>query len=218
MSTTPSAELSLTTLYQTLAANLGPSGWWPADSPEEILVGAVLVQNTNWANVDHSLQNLRTTVGFDAKALAALDEAAWQPLIRPSGFYRNKSRALFHLFQWLAANQYDLAALGALPNATLRRQLLALPGIGEETADAMRLFVFNQATFVADHYARRLFGWLGHPFTSYPQLAAHTHPVDHWALADAQEFHGLIDNFGKLVKDADAFQTSFLAGATLRLP
>ncbi len=218
MSTTPSAKLSLTTLYQALAQNLGPSGWWPADSPEEILVGAILVQNTNWRNVDRSLTNLRTATGFTASTLAALTEADWQTLIKPSGFYRNKSKALFHLFHWLAANHFALDAIGARAPADLRQQLLELPGIGEETADAMRLYVFKQPTFIADHYARRLFGWLHQPFTSYPQLASHTHLVDNWTLTDAQEFHGLIDNFGKTVKDLPAFQASFLADTSLALP
>ncbi|WP_461214384.1 deoxyribonuclease I [Lacticaseibacillus sp. GG6-2] len=218
MSTMPSAKLNLTTLFQLLQANLGASGWWPADSPTEILVGAVLVQNTNWTNVDRSLTNLRNTTGFDPATLAGLDETTWQPLIRPSGFYRNKSKALWHLFHWLQTNQFDLTSLGTQTPAQLRRQLLALPGIGEETADAMRLYVFNQPTFIADHYARRLFGWLKQPFTSYPQLAAHTHTVDSWNLHDAQEFHGLIDNFGKLVKTPETFQTSFLANHELELP
>lgn len=99
----------------------------------------------------------------------------------------------------------------------LRQQLLALPGIGEETADAMRLYVFDQPTFIADNYCRRLFGWLGEDFSTYAKLKAHTHEVDGWDLRDAQEFHGLIDNFGKTVKSAKDFAQSPLANAHVKL-
>lgn len=209
--------LDLNELYHALADILGPSGWWPADSKFEILVGAILVQNTNWRNVDQSLDNLRATTSFDPQALHALDAEALQNLIRPSGFYRNKSRALKALFTWLAVRDFDLAAIAQTPPAELRRQLLALPGIGEETADAMRLYVFDQPTFIADHYCRRLFGWLGQDFASYAKLKAHTHEVEAWTLHDAQEFHGLIDNFGKTVKNEADFKHSALAEARLNL-
>lgn len=207
--------LTLATLYHTLRVHLGPSGWWPADSPYEILAGAILVQNTNWRNVDRSLANLRTATAFAPAQLAALSQPAMAELIRPSGFYQNKSRALVSLFAWLATAHFDLAAIGQTPPATLRQTLIALPGIGPETADAMRLYVFGQPTFIADNYCRRLFSWLGQPYSSYAALKAVTHEVDDWRLADAQECHGLIDNFGKTVKNEAAFASSFLAGQTL---
>lgn len=99
MSTTRS--LDLTDLYHELASLLGPSGWWPADSKFEILVGAILVQNTNWRNVDKSLDNLRAATYFEPQAIANLSQDELQELIRPSGFYRNKSRAINGLFSWL---------------------------------------------------------------------------------------------------------------------
>ncbi|WP_338217434.1 endonuclease III domain-containing protein [Lacticaseibacillus salsurivasis] len=213
----PSVKLTLPALYHTLAEALGPSGWWPAESKYEILVGAILVQNTNWRNVDRSLTNLRQGPGFDPAALAELKQADWIELIRPSGFYQNKSKALMALFQFLQPAAFDLAAIGRRSPAQLRQQLLALPGIGNETADAMRLYAFDQPTFIADLYARRLFGWLGQPFPTYAKLAQVTPAVNQWPLADAQEFHGLIDNFGKTVKNQDAFDASFLSRTTLNL-
>lgn len=215
MSITPSPKLTLGQLYHHLAATLGPSGWWPADSPYEILVGAILVQNTNWSNVDKSLANLRQATHFDPTALAALTVDNLQALIRPSGFYVHKSQAIQALFGWLATQQWDLSGLSR--RTDLRRTLLALPGIGPETADAMRLYVFGQPTFVADHYSRRLFQWLGQPAMTYPQLKACTTAVDNWPLPDAQELHGLIDNFGKIVKSPAAFAQSSLANAQLQL-
>ncbi|WP_225048137.1 endonuclease III domain-containing protein [Lacticaseibacillus kribbianus] len=211
----PSAEWTLRDVYDRLAAALGPSGWWPADSKYEILVGAVLVQNTNWANVDRSLTNLRAATGFDPVRLAALTQAELVPLIRPSGFYQNKGRTLVGLFAWLAHWDFDLARIGKTAPATLRAQLLALPGIGPETADASRLFVFDQPTFVADAYARRLFTWLGRPYPTYQALYATTGEVAGWSLQDAQEFHGLIDNFGKTVKTPADFAASLLAAGHL---
>lgn len=196
----PSAEITPWALYHRLAALLGPSGWWPADSKFEIAVGAILVQNTNWRNVDRSLANLKAATGFAPAKLAALSQLELIPLIRPSGFYQNKSRALVQLFAWLKARDFALAQIGAGDPATLRKDLLALPGIGEETADALRLYVFDQPTFIADNYARRLFTWLKVPTKTYAQLQRRLPGVASWALADAQEFHGLIDNFGKIVK------------------
>ncbi|WP_179395913.1 endonuclease III domain-containing protein [Lacticaseibacillus absianus] len=214
----PSAErLTLPALYHQLAAHLGPSGWWPADTKLEILVGAILVQNTNWRNVDRSLTNLRAATAFDSHRLAALPQADLIALIRPSGFYQNKSRALIDLLAWLRQWDYDLSRPAALPPAQLRADLLDLRGIGAETADAMRLYVFDQPTFIADQYARRLFGWLGQPHTTYASLRRATRAVDDWALQDAQELHGLIDNFGKAIKHDTDFAASFLAGHQLIL-
>ncbi|WP_125710876.1 endonuclease III domain-containing protein [Lacticaseibacillus porcinae] len=215
MSTTRSLDLN--GLYHELVDLLGPSGWWPADSKFEILVGAILVQNTNWQNVDKSLDNLRHATNFDPQAIADLSIDALQTLIRPSGFYRNKSRTINGLFSWLAHANFDLDAVAATDPQRLRQQLLALPGIGEETADAMRLYVFDQPTFIADNYCRRLFSWLGQDFQTYAKLKVHTHEVDGWDLIDAQEFHGLIDNFGKTVKTPEDFAQSPLAQFTLTL-
>lgn len=210
-------SLDLTDLYHELATLLGPSGWWPADSKFEILVGAILVQNTNWRNVDKSLDNLRARTQFDPRAIANLSQVELQELIRPSGFYRNKSRAINGLFSWLTHADFDLARIATTEPSRLRQQLLALPGIGEETADAMRLYVFDQPTFIADNYCRRLFSWLDQNFATYAKLKTHTHQVDDWDLRDAQEFHGLIDNFGKTVKSAEDFAQSPLANAHLKL-
>mgnify|MGYP004700361795 CR=1 FL=1 len=215
MSTTRS--LDLTDLYHELADLLGPSGWWPADSKFEILVGAILVQNTNWRNVDKSLDNLRAATQFKPQAIAALASDDLQELIRPSGFYRNKSRAINGLFSWLTHANFDLDLIATTEPARLRQQLLALPGIGEETADAIRLYVFDQPTFIADNYCRRLFGWLGADFSTYTKLKARTHEVEAWDLVDAQEFHGLIDNFGKTVKSAEDFANSPLVDVHLEL-
>ncbi|WP_203627292.1 endonuclease III domain-containing protein [Lacticaseibacillus mingshuiensis] len=212
----PLAELTLPALYHKLAQQ-GPSGWWPADSKYEILVGAILVQNTNWTNVAKSLANLRASTEFDPAKLAAMSQEALIEQIRPSGFYQNKSRALLALFAWLKRRDFDLPAIAQTPLDQLRPQLLALPGIGQETADAMLLFVFDQSVFVADTYARRLFTWLGQPTATYSALKAKTHEVDAWPLHDAQELHGLIDNFGKTVKDPATFAASSLAGMTLVL-
>ncbi|WP_125705264.1 endonuclease III domain-containing protein [Lacticaseibacillus daqingensis] len=213
----PSAELDLTALYHTLAEWLGPSGWWPADSKIEIAVGAILVQNTAWQNVDRSLTNLRQVTAFDPHRLHALPQATLIELIRPSGFYQNKSRALMGLWDWLAQWDFDLTQPAAMPPAELRQTLLSLRGIGAETADAMRLYVFDQPTFVGDQYARRLFGWLGQPFASYAKLFAATHSVAAWPLQDAQELHGLIDNLGKQIKTAPDLVTTPLAHKRLIL-
>lgn len=202
-------------LYRTMADALGPTGWWPAETTFEIMVGAVLTQNTAWSNVDRSLAALKAEDVLEPHALVAMDPERLQELIRPSGFYVNKSKTVQSLSRWYV-ERCGAAPEGAaaISDAELRAELLGLFGIGGETADDLMLYVFSRRTFVADTYARRLFAFLGFDVPAgYPAFHKAYSPVvlsTGLSVGDLQEFHGLIDEFGKAYRDDAAKSESFL--------
>ncbi|WP_414049213.1 endonuclease III domain-containing protein [Macrococcus animalis] len=191
-------KLTIQELYDILYDNLGPQGWWPADNPYEIIVGAILVQNTNWRNVERSLDNLRERTQFDPDKILALEVESLQTYIQPSGFFKNKSKAIISIFQWLKEHHYDFKSIDEMYVDELRNILLALPGIGPETADVLLVYVFDKVVFITDSYTRRLFKLLGHPKSeSYHGLQDAVTLPESFTPIHAQEFHGLLDEFGK---------------------
>jgi endonuclease-3 related protein len=166
-------------MHLKLAAAYGPQHWWPADTRFEVILGAYLTQNTAWKAVDRSLANLRRAEALTIDGLRALPVAALQNLIRPSGFHTRKAPAL-KAFVAMLDNEFagSLDALAASPTASLRQRLLALPGVGPETADAILLYALNHPVPVADEYLRRIAGRHqlltpapGHDRKSYESLA-----------------------------------------------
>jgi endonuclease-3 related protein len=150
--------------YERLFAHYGPQGWWPGQSPLEVMVGAVLVQNTSWANVERAIENLRQAGALDVCALHDLPAEELAELIRPAGYYRLKARRLANLVDFVC-RRYDgsLEAMFATGLPTLREELLALNGIGPETADAILLYAGGLPTFVVDAYTHRILarhGWI----------------------------------------------------------
>lgn len=134
-----------------------PDTWWPAASRFEVIVGAILVQNTAWSNVVKAISSLRAAGCLSVEAMRELSLAELGELIRSAGFWRQKAACLRGLLSWLEA-QYggNLDRMLAQPTAQLREQLLRLRGVGEETADAILLFAGDHASFVMDAYTRRL--------------------------------------------------------------
>ncbi|MCL2030791.1 MAG: endonuclease [Oscillospiraceae bacterium] len=147
----------LQTLHDTLLEAFGDPRWWPADSPYEVMLGAVLTQNTAWRSVERSLDALRAACpGLDPRAVAALGEDALAELIRPSGFAARKAQYIRTLTAWFAAYGFAPEAVQALPLERARAELLALRGVGRETADSILLYAFGFPTFVVDAYTVRL--------------------------------------------------------------
>jgi len=147
-----------------LLAAYGPQHWWPAQSPFEVMVGAVLTQNTAWINVERGLDRLRVRLGgpevLDAGPILALPEAELAECLRPVGYFNVKARRLRSFCtEYLAEG--GLAGLGRLDTQALRHRLLAIDGVGPETADDMLLYAFDRPVFVVDAYTRRLGGRLG---------------------------------------------------------
>ncbi|RLK63769.1 deoxyribonuclease I [Atopobacter sp. AH10] len=189
----------LTEIYQTLLKELGPQNWWPADSKPEIVLGAILTQNTSWKNVEKALSQLKKHSSFDPYQVAKIPLEDLEELIRPAGFYKNKAKSILLVMDWFNRYHWDDRAILTLYQERLRKELLSLRGVGEETADVLLLYVFEQAIFVSDSYARRLFGTLkGTNYKTYGQLAKEIQLPKTMTVTDAQEFHGLIDEWGKL--------------------
>jgi endonuclease-3 related protein len=144
-------------MHDLLAAAYGPQHWWPADTPFEVILGAYLTQNTAWRAVERSLANLRNAVALTLDGLRAISTEELQSLIRPSGFATRKAPALKAFVAMLDAEfGGSLDTLAAAPTAVLRHRLLALPGAGPETADAILLYALHHPVPVADEYLRRI--------------------------------------------------------------
>lgn len=144
-------------MHDRLFAAYGPQQWWPAKTPFEVVLGAYLTQNTAWKAVERSLANLAARGALTLNGLRALSLEELRDLIRPSGFHTRKAPALKAFVAMLDAEfGGSLDALGAVPAATLRRRLLALPGVGPETADAILLYALGASVPVADEYLRRI--------------------------------------------------------------
>lgn len=150
---------SLLALYRRLLSCYGEQNWWPADSPFEVMIGAILTQNVSWNNVTRAIDNLRQANCLSARALARLPARRLARLIRPCGFFNVKAR---RLQEFLGAFQRigGQAALRRMDTGSLRRFLLGIHGIGPETADDILLYAFERPVFVIDAYTRRLFSRL----------------------------------------------------------
>ena len=150
----------LTALYDRLHDAYGPQCWWPAESAFEVIVGAVLTQNTSWKNVEKAITRLQATGNLDLDRIAALAQDELAELIRSSGFFNVKAKRLKNLCGWLKS-QGGLDALTNWDTGRLRQSLLSINGIGPETADDILLYAFQRPVFVIDTYTRRLLKKLG---------------------------------------------------------
>ena len=149
-------------VYERLRLHRGPAGWWPAESPFEVCVGAILVQNTSWPNVEKALGSLRAAGRLSYEGLASLGPEELAALIRPSGCYNVKAKRLAAFVDFLGREHGGrVEAMAALDPRVLRGQLLAVRGIGRETADSIALYAAGLPLFVIDAYTRRVFGRLG---------------------------------------------------------
>ncbi len=153
---------TLLRLYASLLARFGHAHWWPAETPFEVCVGAVLTQNTAWTNVERALHALRGAGLLEPQAMAGLSADELAPLIRCAGTYNVKARRLRALLDFLMREcDGDLTRLRTRAPAELRARLLAVNGIGPETADAILLYAVGLPVFVVDAYTRRVFARLG---------------------------------------------------------
>ncbi len=144
-------------IYDRLYAAYGPQGWWPGQTPTEVIIGAVLTQNTAWTNVERAIANLRRANALSWIALRDLSEAELAALIRPAGTYRVKAVRLKALVNYLwQHHQGCLDSLLAGPLDQVRDRLLSIHGIGPETADAIVLYAGARPSFVVDAYTKRL--------------------------------------------------------------
>jgi len=167
-------------MHDALFAAYGPQRWWPADTSLEVILGAYLTQNTSWKAVERSLENLRAAGALTIDGLRAISLDELQRLIQPSGFFNRKAPALKAFVAFLDS-EFDgsLEKLAAEPTVKLRSRLLALPGVGPETADAILLYALGHAVPVADEYLRRIAERHG-----LVELSSGTRRISYDALAD----------------------------------
>jgi endonuclease III related protein len=144
-------------MHDELAKAYGPQHWWPAETPFEVVLGAYLTQNTAWKAVERSLANLRSAGALTIDALRILTLKELRELIRPSGFYTRKAPAI-KAFIAMLDKEFggSLDTLAGAPTEAVRRRLLALPGVGLETADAILLYALGHPVPTADEYLRRI--------------------------------------------------------------
>ena len=186
--------------FNRLLSAFGPQGWWPAETPFEVMVGAVLTQHTAWTNVERAIANLKASGNFEPKALLQMPDGELAALIRPAGFYRVKARRLKAFLAYFVS-QYsgDVEKMRAMPVSVLRPELLGVNGVGPETADCILLYALEKPSFVVDAYTRRIFSRLGlvDSGVEYHELRARfvcALPEDRMLY---NEYHALIVTLGK---------------------
>ncbi len=152
----PTAKL-LAQMYQAMLDHFGHQGWWPGDGALETCVGAILTQNTAWANVEKALANLKAADTMSVAALATMDREALAELIRPAGYYNLKAKRLGNFIAHVHADWgEDIDSFLGRSADTLREDLLGINGIGRETADSIVLYAAGKCTFVVDAYTARI--------------------------------------------------------------
>jgi endonuclease-3 related protein len=183
--------------------HFGHQRWWPGETPFEVCVGAILVQNTNWGNVERAISNLKAAGVLEPASLYALAPSKLAELIRPAGYFNVKTRRL-RSFLRVLVEEYggDLARLFAAGGGAIRERLLSIYGIGPETADSMLLYAGGRHRFVIDAYTRRIFHrhqWSA-PNASYEELqrlceaalSEKDDTLDYW-----QDYHAQLVMVGK---------------------
>jgi endonuclease-3 related protein len=186
--------------YEAMSGALGPMHWWPARTPFEAIVGAILTQSTAWANVEKAMENLRSANMLTPSAILAVRPARLAGLVRPSGYFRQKAKKLKSFVRFLQAEfAGSLEGLFRTPTAELREKLLLVHGIGPETADSILLYAGEHPVFVVDAYTHRIFGrhgmLSGKPdYEGVRALFEAALPAEPPLL---NEFHALIVNTGK---------------------
>ena len=193
-------------IFGVLKRAFGPQHWWPAeDGAFEVMVGAILTQNTAWSNVERAISALRAQDCLSPERIISLEHDALANMIRPAGYFNVKARRLSRFCQWYL-DKGGYAALSEWPDGGLREALLAVHGVGPETADDILLYAFNRPVFVVDAYTRRFLSRLGlvaedigyEALRAFAESTLETMPrPDRVALYN--EFHALIVAQGKSI-------------------
>jgi endonuclease III related protein len=191
-------RVSIPEVYKTLLAAYGHQHWWPGNSRFEIMAGAILVQNTAWTNVEHAIANLKQAWALSPEAILRAPPRRLANWLKPSGYFNVKAKRLQAMCRWIIGRG-SLREIAKMPTATLRAELLAVHGIGRETADAILLYAFNRPVFVIDAYTRRIFVRLGlvDAAKDYETLRACFENALPREAALYNEYHALIVTHGK---------------------
>lgn len=188
----------LRSTYRRLLKAYGPQHWWPGESRFEIMVGAVLTQNTAWLNVERAIANLKAANALTPQAILAASPKRLASWLKPSGYFNVKAKRLRAFCRWLLARK-GAAQLARVPTAVLRAEMLTVHGVGPETADDILLYAFERPVFVVDAYTKRVFTRLGvlrghEGYESVRQFFESNLKTD---VALLNEYHALIVRHGK---------------------
>lgn len=160
-------------IFKALFDKYGPQYWWPADSPFEVIVGAILTQATNWNNVEKAINNLKSKGLLNPEKLFYISWKDLEELIKPCGFYKVKAKRLRNFLDFFFKNYGGkLSEIAKEPTYLLREKLLTIPGLGKETVDSILLYTFQRPVFVIDKYTRIIGSCLS--------LAEFSLPYDEW--------------------------------------
>ncbi len=183
-----------------MSRRYGPRNWWPADSKFEIMVGAILTQNTTWKNVERALDNLKRAGVLDPDLILATHHKRLASWLRPSGYFNVKSKRLRNFCRWLVTNG-GVGKLQRMRTPALRNALLSVCGIGCETADDILLYAFDRPVFVIDAYTRRIFSRIGliQGNEDYDVIRRLFESTMRAQSSDYKEYHALIVLHGKTV-------------------
>jgi len=190
----------LNDIYRRLFNRYGPQHWWPAEKPFEVIIGAILTQSAAWTNVEKAILNLKNAGKLSPDAIRRLPEQELAGLIYSCGYYNIKARKLKAFVKWFG-EKYDDSLEKLFNNniETIRRELLDVYGIGEETADSIILYAGNKPIFVIDAYTRRIISRMGlapcnNTYSDYQKLFMDNLPPDAGLF---NEYHALLVRLGK---------------------
>ena len=182
-------------IYQRLYQRFGPQQWWPAQTRFEVMVGAILTQNTNWNNVKKAVDNLRRAKLLIPQNLRNITEADLSGFIRPAGYFKIKAKRLKNFVDFLFREfQGNLDVMAQQPLSELRKKLLTVNGIGPETADSILLYALQKPIFVVDAYTKRFLfrhNWI--------RSDADYENVQHLFMDSLAARHGLFNEFHALI-------------------
>lgn len=187
-------------VYERLYITFGPQHWWPGETPFEVIVGAILTQNTNWGNVEKAITNLKTEGILSPEGLRNVNHNHLAMLIKPSGYFNIKTGRLKHFIDYLYRRHGgSLKNMFSLDLGPLRHELLGVKGIGPETADSILLYAGGYPIFVVDAYTGRIFhrlGILSEDMTYHDIQDCFMESLPHDTRM-FNEFHALIVRLGK---------------------
>lgn len=185
-------------IYNKLYKSFGPQHWWPVTSDNarlEIIIGAILTQNTAWKNVKRAIENLKKNNLINIKKINHINRKELANLIKSSGYYNEKAKKLKNIANFLSKNSIE--RFKKLSIEELRKKLLEIKGIGPETADSMILYAFNKPIFVIDAYTKRIFERLGYKQRTYDELQKLFHKNLESDYKIFNEYHALLVELGK---------------------
>lgn len=192
-------DKKLLRIYSILFDSFGPQGWWPAKTRFEVIVGAILTQNTNWKNVETVIKDLERQRLLKPDALDGIPQAKLARIIRPTGYFNQKAKKLKAFMRYFETYDFKEKKMMQEDTSRLRAELLPIWGIGPETADAILLYALDKPVFVVDAYTRRVFSRMG--FVSekinYEDLRSFFEDRLEPDLYLFKEFHALIDELAK---------------------